>query len=84
MATEAIKQYGTEIAAGGEPVYPAWADDLKELCKIVSLQTQPEVQKCKGCFGRGKVDNPPWGIVACPECDGSGMKTSIMATMNQA
>ncbi|WP_088158132.1 hypothetical protein [Achromobacter xylosoxidans] len=28
MANEARKQYQTELAAGGEPTWPAWVDDL--------------------------------------------------------
>lgn len=27
---------------------------------------------CTGCYGRGAVDDPPWGIVRCDECGGTG------------
>lgn len=29
LAREALEQYTREISAGGEPVYPDWANDLK-------------------------------------------------------
>ncbi|MFY3978781.1 hypothetical protein ACOTHX_21505 [Achromobacter xylosoxidans] len=28
LAAEALTQYHAEISAGGEPVYPAWVDDV--------------------------------------------------------
>lgn len=28
IAAEALAQYHAEISAGGEPVYPAWVDDV--------------------------------------------------------
>lgn len=28
LAAEALAQYHTEMRAGGEPVYPAWVDDV--------------------------------------------------------
>lgn len=28
LAAEALEQYHAEISAGGEPVYPAWVDDV--------------------------------------------------------
>lgn len=27
---------------------------------------------CTYCFGTGKSDDPPWGIVPCNECGGTG------------
>lgn len=36
MAAKAIQEYGDETAGGGEPAYPAWADDLKEVCKAAT------------------------------------------------
>ncbi|WP_244785472.1 hypothetical protein [Cupriavidus pauculus] len=27
---------------------------------------------CIGCLGRGSCDEPPWGIVRCDECGGTG------------
>src|SRR3546814_8393424 len=34
MAREAIDQYNRETAAGGEPPYPAWADDMLAVCDL--------------------------------------------------
>lgn len=28
---------------------------------------------CTNCHGRGKLDDPPWGIVTCLECRGTGL-----------
>ncbi len=28
--------------------------------------------KCSVCRGRGKVDDPPWGVTTCYDCNGSG------------
>jgi hypothetical protein len=30
---------------------------------------------CTYCYGQGNSDDPPWGIVPCSECGGTG-KTS--------
>jgi hypothetical protein len=27
---------------------------------------------CTGCYGRCLRDDPPWGIVVCTECGGTG------------
>jgi hypothetical protein len=27
---------------------------------------------CTYCYGRGMRDDPPWGIVICTECGGTG------------
>lgn len=32
MALEALREYETTLVAGGEPVYPAWADDMLDVC----------------------------------------------------
>lgn len=32
LARETLRQYGTETAAGGEPAYPAWVDDVTAVC----------------------------------------------------
>jgi hypothetical protein len=34
LAEEARKQYNADLAAGGEPVYPAWIDDLLAVCRF--------------------------------------------------
>lgn len=34
LAEDARKQYGQEIAAGGEPTYPAWIDDVLAVCEL--------------------------------------------------
>lgn len=33
MAQEALFEYEASLTAGGEPVYPDWADDLLEVCE---------------------------------------------------
>ncbi|MFC5547923.1 hypothetical protein [Massilia aerilata] len=33
MAHDALREYQATISAGGEPVYPQWADDLLEVCQ---------------------------------------------------
>lgn len=33
MAQEALLEYETSLTAGGEPVYPDWADDMLEVCE---------------------------------------------------
>lgn len=32
MALDALRDYEIALAAGGEPVYPAWADDMLDVC----------------------------------------------------
>lgn len=32
LAHDAIREHGEQCAAGGEPTYPTWADDVLELC----------------------------------------------------
>jgi len=34
---------------------------------------------CKDCMGRGAYDDPPWAIVQCPACNGTGRKESALA-----
>jgi hypothetical protein len=33
MAHDAVVEYEAEMRAGGEPVYPHWADDILKVCK---------------------------------------------------
>ena len=40
LAEDARKQYNSDLAAGGEPVYPAWVDDLLAVCKQVELSLE--------------------------------------------
>lgn len=35
LAVDAINQYHDEIEHGGEPVYPAWADDMLAVCGFI-------------------------------------------------
>ena len=37
LAEEARKQYNADLAAGGEPVYPAWADDMLAVCRFAEV-----------------------------------------------
>lgn len=39
LAAEALAQYHAEIRAGGEPVYPAWVDDVAAVAHELA-QTQ--------------------------------------------
>jgi hypothetical protein len=34
LAEEARKQYDDELAAGGEPNYPQWIDDVLAVCEL--------------------------------------------------
>lgn len=38
MADAARKQYDAELAAGGEPVYPTWVDDVRDVCDAAARQ----------------------------------------------
>ncbi|WP_176088419.1 hypothetical protein [Achromobacter anxifer] len=38
MANEARKQYQAELAAGGEPTWPAWVDDLAVVLRAVAAR----------------------------------------------
>lgn len=38
MALDAIAQYKADTAAGGEPAYPAWADQVLALLNTVACQ----------------------------------------------
>jgi hypothetical protein len=29
---------------------------------------------CEWCYGKGAYDDPPWGIIRCSECGGTGKK----------
>ncbi|WAL81508.1 hypothetical protein OYT13_16855 [Pandoraea sp. XJJ-1] len=40
MALDAIAQYNAETAAGGEPVYPAWADQVIGLVNAADAAIQ--------------------------------------------
>lgn len=37
MANDAIRQYGQDTAAGGEPFYPSWADDMLAVCDRLAV-----------------------------------------------
>jgi hypothetical protein len=34
LAKEALEQFRAEIDAGGEPPYPAWVDDVLDVCNF--------------------------------------------------
>lgn len=34
LADAAKQDYREEIEGGGEPIYPAWADDMLEVCRF--------------------------------------------------
>lgn len=36
LAAEALAQYHAEIRAGGEPVYPAWVDDVAAVAEVLA------------------------------------------------
>lgn len=38
---------------------------------------------CPECNGRGAYDDPPWGIVLCPRCAGSGVLFKCLSTKEQ-
>lgn len=40
MARDALRDYQHAIAAGGEPDYPQWADDMLEVCQRAELSLQ--------------------------------------------
>lgn len=46
IAAEALAQYHAEIRAGGEPVYPAWVDDVaavaEELARAQAAMHAPQ------------------------------------------
>ncbi|MGR6078506.1 hypothetical protein [Achromobacter sp. CSND-B12] len=46
LAAEALAQYHAEIHAGGEPVYPAWVDDVaavaEELARAQAAMHAPQ------------------------------------------
>ena len=46
LAAEALTQYHAEIRAGGEPVYPAWVDDVaavaEELARAQAAMHAPQ------------------------------------------
>ena len=44
MADQAHQIYHAEVAAGGEPSYPAWADDVKVLCSVRDIARNALVQ----------------------------------------
>lgn len=37
LAADALTQYHAEIQSGGEPVYPAWVDDLAAVADELAL-----------------------------------------------
>lgn len=40
MAAEAIQEYQRALAAGGEPTYPQWADDIFAVCLQAEATTR--------------------------------------------
>lgn len=38
MAREAMAQYQMETHAGGEPMYPQWAEDVLSVCESVESE----------------------------------------------
>ncbi|RIJ06033.1 hypothetical protein DXK93_01520 [Achromobacter sp. K91] len=54
LAAEALTQYHAEISAGGEPVYPAWVDDLAAVAdalnraEVERLDRMPSGRQRKG------------------------------------
>ena len=44
MAREALQEYQAAIAAGGEPGYPQWAEDILAVCAQVEAVTAPAAQ----------------------------------------
>ena len=41
MALDALQEYETALVAGGEPVYPAWADDMLDVCNQAESMGRP-------------------------------------------
>lgn len=40
LTVEALQQYDAQIKDGGEPVYPAWVDDIRRLCAFVERSVE--------------------------------------------
>lgn len=48
MARQAVMEYQAALAAGGEPSYPQWADDILVVCEHAETgQHYPEVMSAR-------------------------------------
>lgn len=54
LAEDARRQYLDELAAGGEPVYPAWVDDVTTVC---ANPVAPEGQRATVCIMQEPVSD---------------------------
>ncbi len=45
MALEALREYEIALVAGGEPVYPTWADDMLDVCGQVEADSWPAYEQ---------------------------------------
>lgn len=41
MALDALREYEIALVAGGEPIYPAWADDMLDVCGQAEANAWP-------------------------------------------
>lgn len=45
MALDALREYEIALVAGGEPVYPAWADDMLDVCGKAEAGSWPAYEQ---------------------------------------
>jgi len=64
--------YEAWIEAGSPQSFATFRDGYNEGVKSVTQTPNPHKFKCACCNGRGRYDDPPYGIVICSECRGSG------------
>lgn len=52
LAADALTQYHAEIQAGGEPVYPAWVDDVAAVAdELARAQGHPDKKDGGAVYG---------------------------------
>lgn len=57
LASDALTQYHAEIQAGGEPIYPAWVDDLAAVADALVRKEEQEPTLPVRLRGTGGSDN---------------------------
>jgi hypothetical protein len=55
MACDALLDYQKAIAAGGEPVYPQWANDILDVCRQAEQNIQ--FSYSRNCANGRAADN---------------------------
>jgi len=81
LARDTRAQYGTETAAGGEPAYPAWVDDVAAVCD--ELERLRASGPCAHVWEGRPIDgstsaNVP-SVAVCRECGQRGGETVLAA-----